>query len=239
MAEVQEDKNTPDDKVEQSKPLLDKWLTSIKNHSIIAALLLICMVIIGIGSLTDALNKVVSLFIPPNQIPPVIRPLKPPIDDRTPDQILPNSPLTLKRLLEGQSDNQASRILEIVISNSSDEQIILKDFLIKWRYYHGFLSAVAQGATLKPVAQYLIKLPIDTANKDWNSRVDPIYPPIVLPPRNESGPSLATFQLQLHYYFSGGLNYHSCDDWNIIFDIALRADKSGELSIFSQERWRH
>ena len=238
MAKVQNGKNASDSKKGQSKSLLDKWLTSIKNHRIIAALLLICMVIIGIGSLTDALNKVVAFFSAPEYKETVIQPLKSPIIDRTPDQSTSNSHLTLKRLLEGQSENKASRIFEIVISNSSDEQIILKEFLIEWRYYHGMLMSVAQGATLKPVAQYLIKLPIDTDKSDLNSRVDAIYPPIVLPPRNESGPSLTTFQLQLHYYFSGRLNYHPCCDWNIIFDIALRCDKSEELSLFSEERWR-
>lgn len=239
MQEFKENQNTRGDPEKQSTSLLDKWLVSIKNHPVFAAFLLVCMVIVGVGSVTGALKQVISFFTPSGYVEPIIQPLKQPVIDRTPAQAPGGSLLTVKRLLEGKSDNEANRIFEIVISNSSRNQVILNDFIVKWQYYKGTLRSIAYGAPLKPVAQYLIKLPIDTDNGEWNSKTESIYPPIVLPPRNESGPSLTTFQFQLHYYFSGRLQYHPSYNWNIMYDLALRIDRSSELSVFSQARWRN
>ena len=187
--------------------------------------------------MTGAIQQIISFLKPSQYTPQVIPPLEPPIIDRTPEQSHSISALTLKRVLEGQADDPASRIFEIVISNSSDAQIILNDFKIRWRYSSGIAAGIAEGASLKAIASYLIKLPIDPDNEDWNSKVEPIYPPIVLPPKNESGASLTTFQLQLHYFFSGRMKHHPSEGWKIIFDISVRTDKSRELSIFYQEPW--
>ena len=149
------------------------------------------------------------------------------------------SNVRISRILEGKAEDISSKVFDIIIENPTNKQIILTNFIVKWRYYHGFLASIAEGAVLKPVAEYIIELPIDTDDEEKKSKTIPVYPIIAIPPSNESGPSLTNIRIQLHYRFTGRLNYHPSSDWNIFFDISLTNNKGGKLEIFNNKSWHY
>jgi hypothetical protein len=149
-----------------------------------------------------------------------------------------NSSLELRGIIEGQSMDSASRVFEITISNPSKEQILLTDFKVNWHYHHGNLCSVDKGVALKAVAKYVIKLPINTDDNSEKTLTELLYPPVAIPPVNESGPSLTVLQLQLYYYFDGRIDWHPCCDWNIIFDLEIIDDSGRSLTVFSHTAWK-
>lgn len=96
-----------------------------------------------------------------------ITPLKPPVTDIKPS---PNSnalepipseaglPMKVLRILEGKSEDQASRIFDLVLANESDVQIMLTRFEIRWHYYHGMLSSIDHGMQGYLVAFSILKI---------------------------------------------------------------------------------
>ena len=178
--------------------------------------------------------EVLRALQPEAEIPPLITPIK--------DIALPkdesNSTLKVQRILEGQAPDSASRVFDIVLANRSNVQIMLTKFEIHWRYHHGMLSAVDHGVALKPVANYIIEFPVDPDLDDQQEKIETIYPVIIIPPQNESGPSITTFRIQLHYYFSGRIDWHPCFDWNILFSLAIIDNGGNKVQLFSNSYWR-
>ena len=166
-----------------------------------------------------------------NEVPllePPVTDIAHPIDDS-------DSPLRVRRILEGRALDSASRVFDIILANPSKVQVMLTEFDVRWRYYRGMEEAIDEGVALEPVAKYVIELPIDPDDPREIQKIDTIYPIIIVPPRNESGPSITTFRIQLHYALIG---WHPCYDWNIVFSLAVRDDKGGTLQLFSNSLWR-
>ena len=195
-----------------------------------------------------------------------IEPLVPPIKDRTPKQssdwqgglpyqflsavILPvearaedipaksESGLQVAQLLEGHSQDDASRIFDLTISNASDTQLLLTTLDVRWRYNHGWLASVDKGAALVPIAKYVIDFPVDTSDENWKTFKQLMSPSIALAPGTTKNPTLVTLRLQLHYHFAGRLNYHPAGDWNILFDIVGVTQTGQRIPIFTDANWR-
>ena len=193
------------------------------------------------------------------EIPPLKRPIVDvPVAQLTPSE-RPISGALVKLIREGVSASRSDRLFDVTISNPSKEQILLKSFDLRWGYLHGFLLSVDKGEPLRPIAEYVLTIPID-AHEDFLSDLrrkgrkslddidledyphkatQVVYPPLVLPPANESGPSLTTFRLQLHYDFSGGrIDWHPSSDWNILFDLGVVDDSERRLSLLRNRGWR-
>jgi len=149
-----------------------------------------------------------------------------------------DGPLKVAQLLEGRSKDEASRLFDITISNSSDTQFLLTQFEVKWRYNHGRLASVDQAAALVPIARYIIDFPVDTDDEKGKTFTQIMSPSIALAPGTEKNPTLVTVRLQLHYHFSGRLNYHPSGDWNILFDISGVTQSGQRIPIFTDANWR-
>jgi hypothetical protein len=151
------------------------------------------------------------------------------------------SPLQLKHIILGKPSDQSNLIFDVTIANPSTEQILLTEFDVHWQYWHGSCLSTASGLPLKPVAKYIINLPINSSNRDEIHKSELIYPPIVAPPKNESGPSLTTLRLQMHYYFYGGSsNYEASHnwDWDVKFSLGILDEKGRLLQILTDMSWR-
>jgi hypothetical protein len=166
-----------------------------------------------------------------------VTPLLAPILDH-PVPISRPGPLRVLRILEGYSKAGEVRIFDVTIANASDVQLILATFDVTWRYHVGRLRSIASGSLLKPLAQYVIKLPIDTDDELMRSRPTVLYPPIVVPPKTDAGSALATVRIQVEYFFDGRLDFHPCADWNIVFNIDILTTTNERCSIFSDFGWR-
>lgn len=148
------------------------------------------------------------------------------------------APLQLRAAYEGDADPYRKKF-DVVLSNASTEQRILSTFHVRWLYSDGVLSSVDYGKALKPIERYSILLPVDPdeANQVLEKTVD-IYPPVILPPRNESGPSIASIRLEVLYTFEGSwLNYHPNHDWDILYEVRVRDDSGGDVVVLSRS-WR-
>jgi hypothetical protein len=174
----------------------------------------------------------------PAVAPDAIPPLRPPIA-KVPTSAQPStSPLQIRLALAGLPPDAASCVFDITVSNASAEQIILTEFDVRWRYWNGNLYGGGRGATLTPIAAYLISLAIDTDTGAEQHGAEVLYPPLALPPVNESGPSLTTLRLQLHYHHVGRIDWHPTADWNLVFSVAIRDDRDRLLPVFSDLSWR-
>ena len=127
---------------------------------------------------------------------------------------------------------------DVILSNAGSEQRILTSFKVRWLYRMGIQSAIDHGEAVKPIEKYSILLPINTdeAHRLFEKSSD-MYPPIVLPPQNASGPSVVSIRLEVLYAFQGRLNYHPNHDWNIFYEVWVQDDSHEELRILSRS-WR-
>ena len=171
-----------------------------------------------------------------NQIPSLIVSLAEAKDkDASPSSQQPR--LSVARLLEGRSKDKASRLFDLIISNSTDSQTMLTKFAVRWRYVPGSLKSIVQGSPLYPMAGYVIDFPVNTADKSLKTFDQPMSPPIVLPAGSVKKPSLATLRVQLHYHILGRSNYHA-DGWDIVFDIDAITASGDKIQIFKNKNWR-
>jgi len=208
----------------------------LKNRPAIAVLVVIAIVAIGVGSVTDAFSKIAALFQSKHE--PAISPLVPPIRDITPPPTSKAAPLVVRRVLAGQPKDAASKVFDVTLANNSASQLILSYFDVEWRYHAGYLTSIGRGDLLTPLAKYIVKLPINTEDETLHRMSVPVYPPIILPPRNADGPSVVTFRLQLHYYFQGRLDYHPQFDWNIRYRLSVRDDEGNQAEVLTAGGWR-
>jgi hypothetical protein len=148
-------------------------------------------------------------------------------------------PISVRAVYEGDGEPQR-KSYDVLISNLSPEQRLLSSFKLKWLYAKGRLSAVEQGASIKPVERYSVGIFVDPDKpyQVFEKSVD-VYPPLVLPPRNASGPSITSIRLEVFYSFEGArINWHPNSDWDIFFEINVQ-DDSGEIERVLSQSWRH
>jgi len=167
--------------------------------------------------------------------------LKAPIKDITPKTnfgIATEQELKVMQILEGTADDKASRVFDITVSNSSDTQLLLTTFKVKWRYQMGRLTAIDKGAALIPIAEYVIDVPVNPASEDQDVLEQPMYPSLAIAPGTIKNPTLVTIRLQLHYHFTEGSgDYHPNADWDIVFDLFSVSHTGQELQIFKEASW--
>ena len=153
---------------------------------------------------------------------------------------LKNSPLKVAKVRRLNEADKSSRVIEITLVNDSYSQIILDEFDVKWKYYPGMCCSIAQGTAIHPIAKYIITLPVDVFDESEiqkSKRID-IDPTIVIPPRNNSGPSITILKVQFHYEILGEVNYHPQIDWNIYFDLSIIDSSRREVNVFKGNVWR-
>jgi hypothetical protein len=168
----------------------------------------------------------------------VIPPLIPPIKEREASGSCSTSGLEVRQILEGYSPHKQRRIFDVTVANMSTKQLLLTKFEINWTYSCGFLRSIERGTLLVPITTYVLEMPVDTDDETPKSKTESAYPSIVMPPANRDGPSLTTVRIHVQYSFSGRLDYHPQDDWNIFFNVTLLADTGARLEIFSNYGWR-
>jgi hypothetical protein len=150
----------------------------------------------------------------------------------------PVTALKLRSALQG-DDQQGRKQFDFSISNVSAKQVILNSFHVRWVYKKGPFAAVEPGMLLQPTVAYSINLSIDTDKASSLQEQDlPMSPPILLPPRNQSGPSITTIRLEVLYNLVGRLNYHPYDGWNIFYQVEIRDDTGDSLQLVSKD-WKH
>jgi hypothetical protein len=116
--------------------------------------------------------------------------------------------------------------------------MMLNEFYVEWSYFCGLLNAIDYGTVVKPIEKYSINLPIDPNNADNRSKRLPMYPPIIMPPRNSSGPSVVGLRLELTWEFEGRMNYHPNSDWDIIFTVYILGERDTGIIVFEDYSWR-
>jgi hypothetical protein len=146
------------------------------------------------------------------------------------------SKLVVLSILEGKPKDVSSRVFDITLANTDSQEILLTKFLSRWRYHPGTTALVAEGAVLRPLAEYVLNFSIDVLDESWKTRNDSVYPLLILPPKNNSGSGVATFRLQLHYSLEQ--RYHPSTNWNIDFDVEVADNRGGKLYIFRSASWR-
>ncbi|PTY38580.1 hypothetical protein BGP77_11585 [Saccharospirillum sp. MSK14-1] len=145
------------------------------------------------------------------------------------------SPVYVRSALKGVSEAQRSDY-DIILSNNSDEQILLTSFRVKWIYIRGPFSSVNYGAAIKPIAQYSLPLFIDPDNaKILCRRKQAMYPPILMPPRNESGPSITNVRIEMLYSFEGSrIDWHPSTPWDVYYKVEIIDEKDRVIEVLSQ-----
>lgn len=153
--------------------------------------------------------------------------------DEPAEQAQPGSDTALRidRVLQGESPDDANLLFDVHLKNESSRNISPQNFLIGWRYSPGALSSIAEGRVLKPIAKYILELPINTRSLAFSSRSQPVYPVIVVPAATPEGAGTAVVRLQLHYGFQGGTTWHPNADWDIWFSLLLSYE-GGQATIF-------
>jgi hypothetical protein len=132
----------------------------------------------------------------------------------------------------------ATKFFDVNLTNKSSEFRFAKYFDYSCRYYRGMLCSVDEGRALEPLAKYVIEFRINIELGGGVHERQLIYPTLVLPPRNDSGPSLTTFRLQLHYSLVGRISWHPNADWAIHYDVACVLDNGDRLPLFHDRSWR-
>lgn len=148
------------------------------------------------------------------------------------------SPLELRHIVEGATPDSASRLFDVTVGNPSTEQVLLTGFDMEWHYHHGMCCSTDHGVALRPVAKYVMDLAIDPDRPFVKHASQALYPPLAVPPANESGPSLTTLRIQLHYHFAGRIDWHPCFDWDIIVNLRISDERGRLLPVFSDLSWR-
>ncbi len=147
-------------------------------------------------------------------------------------------PLQLIRIVIYNKPDISSNIFEITLANPTNQQIILKELRAKWKYYKGSCCSIGQGVCINSVADYIVDIPLDVTDENIQTRNINMSPIIVVPPRDNSGPSFTQFKVQFHYYFSGSLDWHPCSDWDILYSLDILDHKNASFNIFSNYNWR-
>lgn len=168
-----------------------------------------------------------------------IEPLRPPIDIVAPVISESRSPVKVLLILKGASEDmdQSSQVFDIMLANKSNAQIILAKYEIRWRYRQGTAEALARAVPLKPMAKYIIRIPIDINDESWKQRSDVLDPVIYFSPKNRNNDSLAILRIQVHYCLTDRLNSHKGSDWDIIFDLHLFDNVGRKITILSNYHW--
>jgi len=147
--------------------------------------------------------------------------------------------ISIRAVYEGDGESQR-KFYDVLISNSSLEQRLLSSFKLKWLYAKGRWSSVEQGVSIKPVERYSLGIFVDPDKpyQIFEKAVD-VYPPLILPPRNGSGPSVTSIRLEVFYSFEGArIKWHPNSDWDIFYEIDVQDDTGAIQKILSQS-WRH
>lgn len=133
----------------------------------------------------------------------------------------------------------SNRFFDLTLSNSGATQVVFTKFALKWRYRQGSLASPDHGEALIPTQAYTIDLPVSSKSEALQRKRQLIYPSLLLPPANASGPSIMTIRLQLHYTLVGEVQYHPCADWDIQFELALANVEGEQVIILPWQSWRH
>jgi hypothetical protein len=150
-----------------------------------------------------------------------------------PSEPPPLSNLELFEILEGHSHKEDVRVFDITLANKSNEQKVLKNFEVNWRYLSGGGANIEKPFLLKPSAKYIIVM---TMNRRYpqDSKVQCVCPHVVVPPGSRAEPNLVTIRLYLSYR----IDYHPYSNWDISFSISITDDKGGKVAIFSDRHWK-
>lgn len=148
------------------------------------------------------------------------------------------SPVYVRSALKGMSEGQRSNY-DIILSNDSDEQILLTRFRVKWIYVRGPFSSVNYGAAIKPTAKYSLTMFIDPDNpRTLCERLQAMYPPILMPPKNESGPSITNIRIEMLYSFEGSrINWHPSTPWDVYYKVEIIDEKDRVVETLTQS-WK-
>jgi len=147
-------------------------------------------------------------------------------------------PLKVRAVYEGDGDKQR-KYYDVLISNTSDEQRLISSFKVRWLYSKGIFSAVDYGTSVKPVERYTVGLFVDP-DKAYTlmEKSVTVYPPLVLPPKNASGPSVTSIRLEVYYTFEGArINWHPNTDWDLFYEISIQDDAGSTEKVMSRS-WR-
>ena len=146
--------------------------------------------------------------------------------------------ISIRAVYQG-DDVRQRKMYDIVISNSDDRQRLLASFNLTWLYMRGYTLSIDQGVSIKPVERYAVEIPIDPDKaEELFQKTVPVYPPLILPPKNVSGPSVTSIRLEVFYSFENArINWHPSSDWNIFYAIDLEDELGAVVHVLSQS-WR-
>jgi hypothetical protein len=141
-------------------------------------------------------------------------------------------------ILELPKPDVSSKIYEITIANNANERIILKNLNINWKYIRGDQCSISQSIPINSIAEYIMDIPLDINNEEIQSLNIRMQPMIVIPHKDDYGPGIVQFKIQIHYHFCGHINYHPNFNWDIVFSLDIVDDKSRKFNLFYGNRWR-
>lgn len=147
-----------------------------------------------------------------------------------------NHGLELVQILEeGANRREERRIFDITLANKSPKQRLLTRFDVSWSYFSAGGAGGPEAHVLKPVGKYAVELPIEV-DHPYGSKLQPLSPPIVVPPGSEKEPNLVTLRLHLSYRLVDRRS-HPFTGWDIKFNLKI-VDSTGERTmIFSERSW--
>lgn len=146
--------------------------------------------------------------------------------------------LGVRAVYEGSGESQR-KLFDVILSNSGAEQRLLSSFRVRWLYAKGLYSSIEEGKSVKPVERYALELQIDPDRpyKMFEKIVD-VYPPLILPSKNESGPSVTSIRLEVLYTFEKArIHWHPNSDWDIYYEVSAQDDKGSVAKVLSRA-WR-
>lgn len=149
-----------------------------------------------------------------------------------------DSDFYVRAVYEGDEEEQR-KFFDVLFSNRGDEQRLLYSFHVKWLYYRGMAESVESGKSITPVERYAIPLYVDPDRGSvvFEKEID-VFPPLILPPRNSSGPSVTSVRLEVYYTFEGArINYHPNVGWDIYYEITAK-DEFGDTDLVMSMSWK-
>jgi hypothetical protein len=202
---------------------------------------------LALFALTFLFTPQVMPSLGPAAIPPLKNPRKVESFDRmqvprvvmAADQAPPGSAfLSVRAVYEGDAREQ-QKLFDVLLSNSSDSQRLVTKFRVRWLYAKGIFLSVDQGVSIRPVEKYSIAMNIDPdKTMEMIEKAIDVYPPLTLPPKNASGPSVTSIRLELLYTFDGArLQYHPAQGWDIYYQVDVE-DESGASARVLSRTWQ-
>lgn len=151
-----------------------------------------------------------------------------------------SSPRLRLRAVMVSEESPGKKLFDIILSNTSKEQVILTTLKARWLYLSGHLASIQTAVSLRPTEKYHIDLKIHRHQSGTLLGADvAMSPMVVIPPAAESGPGIFSFRLEVVYSFPAGDSFSRSSgthafQWDLLYDISIVDEYNQQTELVSR-----